>query len=140
MDPDRHPCETLANHFCLISTTVITLFTRIEILSDTAPTLAKLSVLRTTQGGKIRIIWRLANIWYRFGILLDFDESGQQLEDIRCHYSDDSEACCRATLQHWLKGNGVQPCSWRKLIEVLEDCDFEVLAEEIRDALSEQPT
>ena len=96
-------------------------------------------MLRTTQGGKIRIIQRLAHIWYQFGILLDFDESGKQLECIKHDNIGDPNACCQATFQHWLKGNGVQPCSWRKLIEVLEDCDFGELAEDILDALSEQP-
>ena len=40
--------------------------------------------------------------------------------------------------RHWLNGNGVRPCSWRKLIELLEDCDHEVLAKEIRDVLEKE--
>lgn len=49
------------------------------LYADASPTLAKLSVLRTTLGEKIRIIKRLASCWHRLGILLDFDASGAQL-------------------------------------------------------------
>ena len=47
------------------------------------------------------------------------------------HYTNDPEACCREMFKHWLNGNGVKPCSWRKLIELFEDCDFDVLAEQV---------
>ena len=38
--------------------------------------------------------------------------------------------------QHWLDGNGVKPCSWHTLIELLEVCDQQTLAEEIQEALT----
>ena len=62
---------------------------------------------------------------------MEFDECGSKLESIKTKNLNDPEACCREIFQHWLKGNGVRPCSWRKLIELLEDCDFEALAEQV---------
>jgi hypothetical protein len=99
------------------------------------PTLAKLSVLKAARGKKIRIITRLAPNWRKVGILLDFDEAGSQLDIIDSKHRGDPEACCQAIFQHWLKGNGVRPCSWNKLVELLDDCDQQALAEEIQEAL-----
>ena len=79
---------------------------------------------------------RLAPNWSGLGDLLDFDESGTQLGVIEKRYPNDPEACCRAMFQHWLTGNGVKPCSWCKLIELLKDCDQEVLAEEVEASLT----
>jgi hypothetical protein len=37
--------------------------------------------------------------------------------------------------QHWLKGNGKRPVSWKTLLEILEDCHFGNLAAQVRTAL-----
>lgn len=73
------------------------------------------------------------------GVLLDFDDSGVLLDIIAKEYHYDREACCRVMFQQWLKGRGVMPCSWRKLIELLEDCDYRELAKEISDTLLGKP-
>jgi hypothetical protein len=99
------------------------------------PSLGKLSLLRTAHGKKIKIIERVAPFWQSLGDQLDFDESGSKLKSIKADHST-SEACCRAMFQHWLSGNGVTPCSWRKLIELLNDLDQVVLAQDIQNALS----
>ena len=104
--------------------------------TDATPTLGKLSVLRTARGKKIKIIERVTPKWQRLGDQLEFDIRGAKLELIKTAHPNDPVACCRAMFQHWLEGNGVKPCSWRKLIEVLEDCDLEVLAEEVEAAYS----
>ena len=104
--------------------------------ADATPTLAKLSVLRTVQGKKIHIINRLAPCWHRLGALLDFDERGTQLDTIEKTHPTDPKTCCQAMFQHWMNGNGVKPCSWRTLIELLQDCDQQALAEEIQDGLA----
>ena len=62
---------------------------------------------------------------------MDFDDTGTQLDIIDIKHRGDPEACCEAMFQHWLKGNGITPCSWRTLIGLLEDLDQEVLAQEI---------
>ena len=95
-----------------------------------------LSVLKTSNGKKIQIIKRMAPFWRDLGFLMDFDESGTELATIDSKHRGDPKECCRAVFQHWVNGNGVRPCSWRKLIELINDCDQEVLAEEIQTALS----
>ena len=104
-------------------------------VTDATPTLAKLSVLRTAGGKKIQIIKRLAPSWRELGILLDFDESGTELDIIEKTHPTNPVACCQAIFQHWVKGNGVRPCSWNTLVELLDDCDQQALAKEIQDAL-----
>ena len=106
-----------------------------HVTIDARPTLAKLSYWRTPTG-KIRIIKKIAPYWENLGVLLDFDPSGAQLAIIDKKYLRDPEACCRAMFQHWLEGNGVKPCSWNTLIELLEECDQEALAKEIQEALT----
>lgn len=103
---------------------------------DTKPRLASLSLLR--EGGKnIAIIESLATCWKKLGTLLDFDEIGEQLDIIERQYPTDPEECCRAVFKHWLKGNGIKPCSWRMLIKLIGDCRKQELAENIRIALTE---
>ena len=99
------------------------------------PTLAKLGLLRTAQGKKIKIIERVAPFWQSLGDQLDFDKSGSKLATIKADHST-SKACCRAMFQHWLSGNGLTPCSWRTLIDLLNDLDEVVLAQDIQSALS----
>ena len=99
--------------------------------TDATPTLGKLSTLRTTEGKKIKILETVAPRWQRLGDQLEFDECGSKLDLIGTKYPNDPEACCREMFKHWLNGNGVKPCSWRKLIELLENCDFDVLAEQV---------
>ena len=84
---------------------------------------------------EINIIKRIAPKWTDLGDLLDFDKSSSKLNEIEEKYPDNPEACCRAMFQHWIEGNGVQPCTWSNLIVLLRDCDQEDLANEIETAL-----
>ena len=101
---------------------------------DANPTLGKLSLLKTAEGKKIKIIESVAPLWQSFGDQLEFDSSGSKLGLIKATHPIDPKACCRDMFQHWLNGNGVRPCSWRKLIELLGDCDLDDLAAEVRSA------
>ena len=92
-------------------------------------------LLKTSSGGKIKIINRLAPNWNIIGILLAFDDEGTQVATIDQKHRGDPVACCQAMFQHWLSGNGCKPLSWRTLIELLEDSDQEVLAGEVRNVL-----
>ena len=88
-------------------------------------------MLKTAEGKKVKIISTVASRWRTLGDQLEFDEFGSKLDTIKTKNNNDPEECCREMFQHWLKGSGVRPCSWRKLIELLEDCDFEVLAGQV---------
>ena len=67
---------------------------------------------------------------------MNFDSDGTQIDIIGKKHPNDPKECCRALFQHWLNGNGVKPCSWRKLIELIRDCDDGALAQEIQSAFS----
>ena len=95
-------------------------------------------MLKTAEGKRIKIISTIASKWRALGDQMEFDEFGAKLDAIRSKNNNDSEECCREMFQHWLKGSGVRPCSWRKLIELLEDCDFEVLAEQVNSIFREK--
>ena len=97
-------------------------------------------MLRTPQGEKVQIIKRMAPFWRDLGSLMDFDRGGTELATIDSRHRGDPKECCRAVFQHWVNGNGVKPHSWRKLIELINDCDQEVLAQEIQSALSPSTT
>ena len=88
-------------------------------------------MMKTAEGKRIKIIETVAPKWKTLGFQLEFDEFGAKLDTIETKNRGDPEACCRDMFQLWLKGSGVRPCSWRKLIELLEDCDFEVLAGQV---------
>ena len=93
-------------------------------------------MMKTAKGKRIKIIETVAPKWKTLGFQLEFDEFGSKLDTIKAKNNNDPEECCREMFQHWLKGSGVRPCSWRKLIELLEDCDFEVLAEQVNSCFS----
>ena len=105
-------------------------------LSDSQPTIAQLLLLKTAADGKIKIISQLAPHWRDLGYIMNFDPTGAEIEAIEQKYRGDPKECCRAMFQHWLNGNGVRPCLWGTLIELLEDCDQQALLEEIQSALS----
>ena len=97
--------------------------------------MAELTVLKQANQEKIRIIKGLAPYWKDLGFILNFDKNGSCLASIEQNCHGNPHNCCREMFQYWLNGNGVQPCSWRKLIELLEDCDQQTLSEEIQKAI-----
>ena len=90
-------------------------------------------LLKSPNKEKIKIIDRLALHWIHLGVLLDSDEVTFNVAD-REHRGD-PKACCQAIFQHWLKGYGRKPISWRTLIELLENLKQKLLADEIQNAL-----
>ena len=92
--------------------------------------------MKTKEGTRIKIIDTVAFKWKAIGDQLEFDEFGSNLNTIQVKNNNDPQECCREMFQLWLKGSGVRPCSWRKLIELLEDCDFEVLAGQVNAIIS----
>ena len=106
--------------------------------ADATPTIKNLFMMKTAKGKRIKIIETVASKWITLGFQLEFDDFGSKLDTIETKNHGDPEACCRDMFQHWLKGSGVRPCSWRKLIELLEDCDFEGLAGQVNAVFSEK--
>lgn len=82
-------------------------------------------------GEKINVIKLMASHWKEFGTLLDFDDSGATLANIEWKRHFDPEACCQEMMERWLKGKGRQPASRELLVELLQDCELTVLAEQV---------
>jgi len=104
-----------------------------------APRLAQLKLMKTSTGEKVEIIKALAPKWYDFGDYLDFDPTGEKLDEIKAEgLLEGPTICCRNMFQHWLKGNGRQPPTWEALIELLEDFEQPMLVRQIKCALTKQ--
>ena len=98
------------------------------------PRLAELISLHTPKGKRVKIIESVAPVWRKVGAQLDFDPVGNRLRIIAESERDRPEECCQAMFQYWLDGNGVSS-TWSTLIGVLEDCDLNVVALEVKRAL-----
>ena len=92
-------------------------------------------MLRTSGGQTVEIVASIGTKWKDVGILLDFDATGQQLDTIETGNEKDPTSCCKAMFQYWLKGNGTEPRTWGKLVEILRDCKLGSLAGDLEEAL-----
>ena len=100
------------------------------------PTLAQLQLMKTASGERVKIINTVTPRWTSIGIQLNFDPDGQMLRLIEAEHKIKGEvACCERMFMHWLAGNG-KPATWGTLIELLEDLDYNHLAQQIKVALS----
>ena len=93
------------------------------------PTLPKLLKF-PGRSGNINIPEKIGTNFRVFGIHLLNDENGERVESIARENSDVS----LTILSRWLRGEGMQPATWRKLIQVLRDSNLSALAEDIENA------
>ena len=78
----------------------------------------------------------IAPFWREVGVMLDFDASGAQLALIESQRGQNNPlGCCQAMMMHWLNGNGEQPATWGKLLEILNDSEKLTLARDLEQAL-----
>ena len=125
----------LVSLFCysfLFKLYIYFIFYLLDILS-VSPRLNELKCI-TSMGKKVKIIESVATKWKDFGALLDFDPTGNRLNIIEQTERERPEECCQSMFQYWLEGHGV-PATWRKLIQVLENCRLEFLAVEVKETL-----
>ena len=77
-----------------------------------------------------------SNQWKYFGVLLEFDDDGRIFDLIEANQRVNGlAACCTEMFQTWSNGAGRQPASWDTVIELLEDCEQEYLAQQLKAAL-----
>jgi len=109
------------------------------LASDSIPRLSQLITLKTKKGQSVNVIESLApQLMEQFGLCLDFDRTGKQLDLIEAEHAHESHrvvSCCQEMFKHWLEGNGVQPVTWRTLIGLLDHCNELFLVKQIEDAL-----
>ena len=99
-------------------------------------TLEELQLIRTPQEKRVEIIKSLAPKWKDFGILLDFDATGNEVEIIDSdHRREGCTECCTAMFSLWLQGRGRQPATWEVLLELLADFRQTSLVDQIKSAI-----
>ena len=67
-----------------------------------------------------------------FGTLLLNDQQGEKIDSIT--EKAGAKGTNLAILKRWLRGEGVQPATWRTLVQVLKDSELNTLAQEIEAA------
>ena len=97
--------------------------------------LRHLGSLKNKSGERINIIQQVAPKWMDFATSLDFDPNGNTMQVISQRCRGDPEACCREMMQTWLKGKGRQPATFELLMEILDECNLIVLAQQVKDAI-----
>ena len=105
----------------------------VELFSP--PSLARLRLLKTMSGKKIKIIDMVAPRWKYVGDLMNFDQTGETLDQIQKREASE-ESRCRKMFQLWLEGKGVKPVSWATVLAILEDSDLKELAYDIKSFLT----
>ena len=94
-----------------------------------------LSNLKSKSGERINIINKVSPRWSEFAVQLDFDNDGTTMQMIRERCYPDPEDCCKEMMREWLSGKGRQPVTWELLVEILKDCELEVLAKQVEEAV-----
>ena len=103
------------------------------------PKIQELQIYKFSVDGdvkKIRVIKKTSNDWEKLGDILGCEPS--DLENIRTRRRENPESCCRDVFCEWLEKGGIEtnyPMNWSGVVELLEDCDHKVLAEELKEAL-----
>ena len=69
-----------------------------------------------------------------FGYLLLQDETGAKVDSITHKHMKDPSAINLEIFRLWLNGAGLQPVSWKTLVDVLKDIKLNVLADKISTA------
>ena len=82
------------------------------------------------KSGNINIPEKIGTNIQTFGILLLKDENGDKVEAITKEESKVKDVSL-TILKKWLRGEGMQPTTWKTLIDVMRDSDLGVLADEI---------
>ena len=72
----------------------------------------------------------VGDVFFKFGVLLLNDTTGQKMTVIKQDCGDDNSHIVRVTLKKWIKGEGL-PVKWKTLVKTLRDCDLISLAAEI---------
>jgi len=85
----------------------------------------------------INIAEEIANDYNKFGILILDDKKGSKVSAI-AKTERDSVAITVEILQQWLQGKGRMPVTWLTLVKCLQNTGLNVLADDIKGALSQE--
>ena len=117
--------EVVWEHTSLLLT--ITFFTPIP--TDTKPVLPQLLKF-PGKSGIINIPEKIGPNVQTFGILLLEDENGAKVDAITKEEKQVKDVVL-TILKKWLRGEGVRPVTWRTLIQIMRDSEFDELANDV---------
>ena len=81
------------------------------------------------------IAQRVGTSYNNFGLLLLKDDYGDQVDSLEMQHHRNPERINQAILQLWLRGEGLQPVSWKTLTSVLSDMHLLTLVKDINETL-----
>ena len=81
--------------------------------------------------GKINIPQEIGVNYHQFGILLLEDDNAVRICSIAHKHKNDAEQINMEVLEHWIKGRGKQPATWKTLADVLHSIELNTLAGDI---------
>ena len=80
---------------------------------------------------QLEIPMKIGAHYRNFGIFLLNDEDGSRVDAMELECLGKCQRIVQKILQEWIAGNG-GPTTWSTLIKTLHDCEFHVLADQIR--------
>ena len=88
-----------------------------------APRLAHLKLMKTSTGEKVEVIKALAPNWYDFGDHLDFDPTGEKLDQIKAEcLHEGPTVCCRNMVTWQEHHSGVRGKVHFSFLCILREC------------------
>lgn len=95
-----------------------------------------LNVMKWTDEGektqRFYLMERISSNWQDVGVLI-----GLSVSNLATEYHDKPLECCRAVLGRWLENPPKEyPITWRRLLELPEDCTLGQVASELNNVLS----
>ena len=97
------------------------------------PTLPTLIKFNCCDGSHVNILKEIGIHYKIFGTLLLQDATGTEVDAITHKHRENPSAINMEIFQLWLRGAGLQPVSWKALVDVLNDIELHVLAGKISD-------
>ena len=101
------------------------------------PTSRDLTLIKWKKGGesgRLRIIDTICNEWEKIGSTLGIPSP--KISTIRAQNNHDPQRCCNSVFGYWFQNPPKEyPLTWSGFIELLQDVEFEALADELTEAL-----
>ena len=88
------------------------------------------------KGGSFNILQRIGANYKDFGIFLLKDDDGAKTSAIVKQERGDVDEINQAIFQKWIDGKGML-CTWKTLVECLQDVDLNSLANDIDEVLED---
>ena len=110
------------------------LYVTLFIFPSDKPTLPTLIKFKCCDGSHVNIAEEIGIHYMEFGYLLLQDETGAKVDSITHKHRENPNAINLEIFRLWLNGAGLQPVSWKTLVDVLKDIKLNVLVDKISTA------